>query len=318
MPEMIIKPVILDVDPGIDDMVALLASFGSPKFDVKAVGACHGNIPVEMGHRNLGRILQLIGRDDLVPGLGTARPLLATHSTPIHDIHGEDGLGNAASLLPDEISPAINAVTLYAKTLIESPEPVTIIALAPLTNIAALLITYPELKPKIERIVLMGGGDGRGNTSSIAEFNVACDPEAAERVFNDEVPITMIGFDLTRTVRFGREWLDELAAGGRVSQVASQVAEYYLEIHEARGREGMPVHDAVAAALAAEPQLGEYVETAVYVDCGLSAARGATVLTRDGFRVGRAQVLHAVDVDRRALAAWVTSSIARLDGLSSE
>lgn len=313
MTELITKPVILDVDPGIDDMVALLASFGSPKFDVRAVGACHGNIPVEMGHRNLGRILQLIGRGDLVPGLGTARPLLATHSTPIHDIHGDDGLGNAAALLPDDDPPSTNAITLYAEILAASTVPMTIIALAPLTNIAALLITYPELKPKIERIVLMGGGDGRGNTSSIAEFNIACDPEGAERVFNDDVPITMIGFDLTRTVRFGRDWLDELRAGGHVSKVTAEVAEYYLGIHEARGRVGMPVHDVVAAALAAEPQLGEYVETSVHVDCGMSAARGATVLTRCGFETGRAQVLHAVDVDREALAAWVISCIARLD-----
>lgn len=308
------RPVIIDTDPGIDDMLALLAALGAPELDVRAVGVTHGNVAAATCHENAARILALAGRPEVPLGFGAARPLVSTESSPIHDVHGDDGLGNASVLLPPAPrTPTRGAVELYAEVLDGASEAVTIIALGPLTNVAALLAGHPELRERIDRIVLMGGADNRGNTSSVAEFNLACDPEAAERVFSDEVPITWVGLELTRTVRFGRDWLAGLLGGGHVSQVAGRVAEFYLNFHEAAGRVGMPVHDAVAVGMAGVDDLGTTIETSVRVECGLGPARGATVVSRHGREPGRAPVAQVVAVDDELLACWIAANIARLD-----
>ena len=308
------RPVIIDTDPGIDDMVALLAGLGAPELDVLAIGSVHGNVAVELGHDNTRRIVALAGRSEVPVGRGAARPLIATHSSPIHDIHGDDGLGNASELLPEVgEDDGLGAVELYRRILTEAETPVTLIALGPLTNIAALYAAHPEVLGRIDRLIMMGGAANCGNTTSVAEFNLACDPEAAERVFSDVVPITLIGFDLTRQVRFDRAWLGRLLDAGPISHATGRVAEFYLDYHESLGRVGMPVHDTVAVALAARPEFSTYVDTSVRVEHGSGPARGASVLQRKTPESGRAPVQHAVTADVDALADWVATSIGRLE-----
>lgn len=329
------RPVIIDTDPGIDDLLAIWAALGSPLLEVRGLVSVHGNVGLPMAHRNLRALLEQArrapGGQQRIPrlGRGAARPLVAATSDPIFDIHGDDGFGGAADRFPavtagDDDLPA---QVLYGELLTAATEPVTVIALGPLTNVATLLAARPDLAERIERIVIMGGGDGVGNLTPAAEFNVACDPEAAERVLSDSVPVTMVGLDVTEAVRFGRPWLADLAAGGDCGALAASACDQYLREHETGGASsspdaaaglavaGMALHDAVAVAAAARPDLVSVRTSHVLVDHDHGPGRGATFV--DPFPrleyAARAPVDHVHAVATDELMAWVAASIGALD-----
>jgi inosine-uridine nucleoside N-ribohydrolase len=210
------KPVILDVDPGHDDAVALMLACGHPDLDLLAVTTVAGNVPIEKTTRNTLRVLSLVGCTDVPVGVGASEPL----KRPLHtaeDIHGKSGLDGSeeipeATFGPDERG----AVALIADTLLASPEPVTLVPVGPLTNIATFLREHPDLKDRIARISLMGGSMGHGNTTPAAEFNIYVDPEAAHEVFESGLPITMSGLDVTHQAGAGHEERERLRATGRV------------------------------------------------------------------------------------------------------
>ena len=187
---------ILDVDPGHDDAVAIMMACGSPGLDLLAVTTVAGNATLPKTTRNALRVLSLVGRTDVPVGAGASEPLERSLRTA-EDIHGESGMDGPripeAAFEPDERG----AVELIADTLKESPEPVALIPVGPLTNVAAFLRAHPELKGRISRISLMGGSMGLGNTTPAAEFNVYVDPEAAREVFESGLPVTMSGLDVT-------------------------------------------------------------------------------------------------------------------------
>jgi pyrimidine-specific ribonucleoside hydrolase len=170
-------PIIIDCDPGHDDALMLMLAFGSGKFDIKAVTTSAGNQTQEKTLNNALKILTLIGAD--VPVYrGCEKPLL--RELVIADyVHGETGLDGPALPTPTFTPESLTAVEGIAQILAESTEKITLVPTGPLTNIAVLFLTHPELKNKIERISLMGGGIFRGNMTPLAEFNMYADPEAA-------------------------------------------------------------------------------------------------------------------------------------------
>ena len=188
-------PIILDGDPGHDDAIAWVLAKGSPMLDIRGVTSVCGNQTIEKTTYNAQRICTLI--DLHVPtAMGRLRPLI---SDPIiaPTVHGESGLDGPALPEPDFELEDMDAVTLMAKLIQESDEPITLVPTGPLTNVAALLMAYPELKEKIARISLMGGGVQYGNWTPAAEFNILVDPEAAAVVFESGIPIIMAGLDVT-------------------------------------------------------------------------------------------------------------------------
>ena len=182
-------PVIIDCDPGLDDALMLMLAFGSGRFDVKAITTSAGN---QTQDKTLFNALRLVALMEVkVPVYrGCEKPLLRELLVSDH-VHGESGLDGA--VFPDPVSEAesILAVEGIANILRESQEKITIVPTGPLTNIAAFLLAFPNLKNRIERISLMGGGIFRGNMTPLAEFNIYADPEAAAIVFDSGVPITM-------------------------------------------------------------------------------------------------------------------------------
>ena len=157
--------------------------------------------------------------------------------------------------------------------------PVTLIPTGPLTNVALLLATYPDVAERVERIVLMGGAIAEGNVTPAAEFNIWVDPEAAARVFASGLDVTMIGLDITHRALMTGEHAERLRAAGRVGTMVAELWEFYSRFHR-RIYElgGTPVHDAMAVAHVVRGDLVQTRRVNVEVDCASELCRGRTVV----------------------------------------
>jgi hypothetical protein len=175
-------PIILDCDPGHDDAIALVLALASPELELKAVTSSAGNQTPDKTLHNVLRMLTLLKHTDIPVAGGATKPLMR-ELIIADNVHGESGLDGPALPEPAFAPQNCTAVELMAKVLRESPEPVTLVATGPQTNVALLLNSHPELHDKIARIVIMGGAMALGNWTPSAEFNIFVDPEAAEIVF---------------------------------------------------------------------------------------------------------------------------------------
>lgn len=275
-----ITPVVIDCDPGIDDMIALLLACASPELDLRAVTTVGGNLGIETTTRNARAVLALAGRPDVPVAAGATRPLVRQAPRHAERAHGEEGLGGitlpAAGGAPDPR----HAVDLIAETVTGSSEPITLIAVGPLTNVALFYARYPELANRLAQLVLMGGSIGAGNVTPAAEFNIWFDPEAAYRVLTDPpVPTTMIGLDVTYASALTPDDLARLARFGGTGELATQALRHYLHGYaELLGREAVPVHDAVAVVAVIRPDLLDVRSARIEVDAGPGPSRGSTLV----------------------------------------
>ncbi len=191
---MIGQPVILDVDTGVDDALAILLAVRHPTLDVRAITCTGGNAPLAQVVTNTLAVLDAAGADEIPVAAGAHRPLLEAPQHAVA-IHGADGLADLALARSARAPEQGHAVELLRRTLADSAEPVTIISLAPLTNIAMLLRLHPEVTDRIARVVMMGGAVGSGNATAAAEFNVWHDPEAAAIVLGEGLDVLMYGLE---------------------------------------------------------------------------------------------------------------------------
>ena len=269
-------PIILDGDPGHDDAIAWVLAKASSVLDIRAVTSCCGNQTIEKTTYNALRICTLI--DLHVPtAKGHFRPLIAD-AIIAPTVHGESGLDGPALPEPDFDVVDMDAVSLMAKVLEESDEPITLVPTGPLTNVAALLLAYPELKTKIKQISLMGGGVQYGNWTPAAEFNILVDPEAADIVFQSGIPIIMSGLDVTEKAMIFPEDFERIRAlGNPVAVIVAEWLEFFYQFHRTLGYEGAPVHDAVAVAALIKPELMEMRDLFVQVETTGDFCKGATV-----------------------------------------
>jgi inosine-uridine nucleoside N-ribohydrolase len=307
-------PVILDVDPGHDDAVAIMLACGAPALDLLAVTTVAGNATLEKTTRNTLRVLSLIGRPDVPVGAGASSPLRRPLRTA-EDIHGESGLEGSeipdSPLEPDERG----ATELIADALTEAPEPVTLIPTGPLTNIATFLREHPGLRERIERISLMGGSIGLGNTTPAAEFNIYVDPEAAREVFGSGLPITMSGLDVTHQAGAGRAERENLRALGRTGVIIAELLEFYAGTYETIfGFDSPPLHDPVAVAAVLEPGPLRTRPMRVEVECESELTRGETVCDFYGVTGEPPNAEVGVELDREDFFEILYRALARLQG----
>ncbi|MDR7275914.1 nucleoside hydrolase [Catenuloplanes atrovinosus] len=301
------RPLLIDCDPGIDDMVALLLACASPEVELLGVSTVAGNVGLEFTTRNALDVLALAGRPDVPVAAGAERPLVVDGLAAHRGAHGDSGLGGAR--LPSSPAGAVDAhaVPFLAEAIRGASAPVTLVAVGPLTNVALLYALYPEVAASLGRLVVMGGAIGAGNITPAAEFNVWADPEAAYRVLSAPglsrvVPTTMVGLDVTLRTLIGVAEAARLrSAGGAGAVVADAIAEY---VHGAPGDGGVPMHDAVAVAEAVRPGLLECRPCRIEVDHGFGPGRGNTLVDFGG--VGASV---AVGADYAAVAAFVLGRI---------
>lgn len=281
-------PLIIDSDPGLDDALAIGLAVALPALDVLAVTTVGGNADVTRCTDNALRLLHAYGRSDIPVAEGAAGALLG-EIVRATEVHGESGLGDTR-LEPSPVGARPEgAVELIARILREHPEPVAIAPIGPLTNIALLLRLYPGLAERIAHVCLMGGSIGEGNHSASAEFNIAADPEAADVVFRSGLPITMMGLDVTHQALLDRGSVAALRGpGNRSGAIAAELTEHAIERNlEWLGVPTTAIHDAVAVAHLAEPDLVTVARYHVAVDTTHGPARGRTVCDGIALRLAR-------------------------------
>lgn len=275
------RPVILDVDTGVDDALAILLAVRHPALDVRAITCTGGNAPLAQVVANTLRVLDAAGAGSIPVAAGAHRPLL---DAPQHAaaIHGSDGLADLG--LPDSARTPepVHAVELLRRTIADSAEPLTIISLAPLTNIALLLRMHPEVVPRIERLVMMGGAVGTGNATAAAEFNVWHDPEAAAIVLGAGLDVLMYGLEPFYRVGVSHDDVQRLlAADGAAPRLAGALFTHLIGIDATEERvadDRVAIGDAgaVCAAIDAAPLVTRRAPVEVALAPG--ATRGQTIV----------------------------------------
>jgi inosine-uridine nucleoside N-ribohydrolase len=310
-------PLIIDSDPGLDDALAIGLALARPEIRVLAVTTVGGNADVRHCTENALRLLHAYGRDDVPVAEGAAGPLVG-RVVRATEVHGEGGIGTTTLEPATSTARPEAAVELIARILRESPEPVAIAPIGPLTNIALLLRLYPSLAQRIAHLSIMGGSIGEGNTTVSAEFNIYADPEAADIVFRSGVPITMMGLDVTHQALLDRGSVEALQALGTTSaSIAAELTAFTLDRNmQWSGSTTTAIHDAVAVAHLA---IGDLVDVALYhvaVDTSDGPARGRTVcdglpfrLQRDG-RSPNAEI--GIRIDRARFEALLIEAFSRL------
>ena len=310
-------PLIIDSDPGLDDALAIGLACASPEVRLLAVTTVGGNADVAHCTENALRLLHAYGRDDVPVAEGAPGALLGD-VVRATEVHGVSGVGDTHLPTAPTAPRPEGAVALMARLLAESPEPVAIAPIGPLTNIALLLRAHPRLAARIAHLCLMGGSIGEGNTTAAAEFNILADPEAADVVFRSGVPITMVGLDVTHQALLDRSSARALRELGTASgRIAAELADYALDrALERSGTATMAVHDAVAVAHLIVPDLVAVAPYHVAVETGHGPARGRTVcdglphrLRRLG-RVPNADV--GIVIDRGRFERLLLDAYARL------
>src|SRR5580704_19029320 len=203
-PESAPRQIIIDTDPGIDDAMAILLALRSPELKVEAITPVSGNVPLELTLPNALRLVEIAGRTDIPVAAGASHPLVRRLATAGH-VHGVNGLAGVDFPEPKTKPVHETAPELIRRIVRENPGEITIVGVGPLTNVALALRADPELANMIPAIAIMGGSLSGGNMTPAAEFNLYVDPEAARIVFDANIPLTMVGLDVTRKCRVSEE-----------------------------------------------------------------------------------------------------------------
>jgi purine nucleosidase len=306
-------PTILDCDPGHDDMVAILLAAAHPRIDLLAITTVAGNGPLERTTHNARAVCSLAGIRDVPIAAGAAGPLVGTLRTAGH-VHGESGLEGAELPDPDVPLAPEHAVELMARLLREAAEPVTLVPTGPLTNIALLLRTHPDLAERVREIVLMGGSAHVGNVEPLAEFNIHVDPEAADVVFSSELPVTMCGLNVTHQALATEAVLERLRGlGTPLAETVVLLLGFFRDRYrDLWGLPAPPVHDPVAVARVIDPGLVRCEEAHVAVELHGTHTRGATVCDRFGVRGRTPNALVAMELDADGFWELIVAAVDQL------
>ncbi len=293
-------PVVMDVDTGIDDALALLYALASDRLDVLGVTTCFGNGDIATTTRNTLAIVEMAAREAPV-FQGASHPLVGQWEASAEAFHGPDGMGGHAVLHPHLRPQTMGAVPYLQSVTAQYSGQIVLVATARLTNIAAALIADPGLAKRVSRAVIMGGAAFvGGNVTPVAEANIWGDPEAAWVVFHSGMPITMVGLDVTMQARISDTMLATLDPGRPYSETIRNAVDFYLAAYnpgQPKGLRTAPLHDPLAVAVAEDPLVCRTEPYAVEIELQGTLTRGMTVADRREWMAPRPNADVAVEVD---------------------
>lgn len=274
------KNIWLDADPGIDDAVAFAIAFANrDKLNICGISSVAGNQISDLVTGNALKLSVFLGAEDIPVVRGATAPLLR-EVVPAGDIHGKSGLGYCELPVPEKKLASESGILYLRNAILALPEgeQMTLVPTGPLTNIALLFKTFPEVLPRIEEIVLMGGAAVGGNVSPTAEFNIWADPEAAKMVFDAGIPVVMCGLDVTNSCGLNHEQVDGLLnSTGTVQHAYGEMLKFYFDSPAYEGNELVSIHDAATVMYLLRPELFEGERMHVDVDCSEGVNRGMTI-----------------------------------------
>jgi purine nucleosidase len=241
-----LSKVILDVDTGVDDALAIIYGIESRKIDFLGITTVSGNVPLHLTELNTRKILKLIGNDEIGVHPGADRPLIrGSHYE--YAVHGTDGIGNAL----DDMEVTSTSGNQFAPDFIieqakKHKGDLTLIMVGPLTNLALALRKEPRLSEWVKEVIIMGGlvsGAGLGNTLPTSEFNIYADAEAASIVFHSGMEITMVSLDVTRQTYLKQEHIEKLKGTKYYDFVLNSTEVYRNYSEKLYGENGCALHD---------------------------------------------------------------------------
>jgi purine nucleosidase len=316
---------IIDVDTGIDDALALLHACASPEAEILGVTTLSGNVGLAHATRNTRAVLELAGRSDIPVWAGAAQPILREAEDASY-VHGGSGLGQAQLPEPAVAKDTRHAVDQILALAKAHQGEVVLVPTGPLTNVAAALLREPDLVKWLKRVVLMGGAFKEGgNTTPAAEFNIWHDPEAARivfRAFGEEsaAPLVAIGLDVTRKAQLLPSHLialkDRIAGASRgpaLMRFLEDATRDYFDFMEKReGHAFFTMHDPLALAAALDPSLITTQRVAVDVETTGALTRGMTVADWRGVWKRKSNADVAVEVRGEAMIEQFVARMERL------
>lgn len=301
------RKIIIDTDPGIDDAAALTIALNNPELDVEMITTVAGNVNLAYTTENAKKILDFFDKDTPL-ARGNSLPLLREYEDA-SQFHGETGMNgydfpeSNRQLLPE------HAVVEMKNRVLAAEEKVTLVTIGPLTNAALLLSMYPEVKRKIEEIVIMGGSTIGGNTNTSAEFNIKVDPHAAQMVINSGLPITIFGLRVTTRALLTKTDIEKVKTLGPAGDMLYSLFTHYRggDLDQA----GLMMHDICTICYLLEPEIFKYQETQLEVAVDGPAA-GTTVADLAGRYTAEKNVKLAVAIDQEKFRDWVLAEISKL------
>ncbi|OKA29319.1 nucleoside hydrolase [Pseudomonas versuta] len=272
---------IIDTDPGADDVVALLLALASPEqLNVLGITTVAGNVRLDKTSRNARLAREWAGREDVPVYAGAPKPLVRT---PIYaeNIHGQEGVTGVPIHEPAKGLEQANAVNYLIDTLrAAKPSSVTIAMLGPQTNLALALVQAPDITKGIKEVVVMGGAHfNGGNITPVAEFNLYADPHAADVVLKSGVKLVYVPLDVTHKILTSDQRLKQIASlGNQAGKLVGDILNEYVKNDMAHyGLPGGPVHDASVIAYLLKPELFSGREVNLVVDTREGPTFGQTI-----------------------------------------
>ncbi|MFP1689152.1 nucleoside hydrolase [Gardnerella vaginalis] len=302
----------IDCDPGHDDAMAILTAIANPeKLKILGISTVGGNQTIEKVTTNAKNILEFV-HSDIPLAKGQDKPLVKPLNTA-PDAHGDGGMDGSYFNGTDYPVVSENAVEYMYHKIMESKEKTTLVALAPLTNLALLLKVYPEVKEKIECISMMGGGISHGNCTELAEFNIYVDPEAAHIVFHSGISVIMAGLDVTENAAITLNEIKTLKDKGKVSHLAYELLSFYNESGKQFGFIDSPIHDLCAVEYLIKPEIfsGKNYYVDIVTDNGIS--RGQTLADLRKVPKHKDNVFVLKQVDRKKFVETLVEGLEKLD-----
>ena len=306
------RKVILDVDPGIDDVMALCLALTDPELEVVAVTSVGGNVSPAQATRNTQAVMERLDPPRW-PRLGAASEPDNRLAVDRRNLYGVDGLGGTGFVVAER-QHLLPSEKVICDQVRDAPHSVTIIALGPLTNIARAFVRDPELPTLVGRIVIMGGTvSGPGNITPAAEFNMYCDPSSAQTVFRSPSTKTLIPLDVTNRIELSYDLFnrlpDESSRVGKLLRLLLPAA--FRGYRQHFGLEGIHVHDTVTLLSVLHPELFTMKSMAGDVETQGELTVGATVFDRRRVPAWRHNMEVAVDMQKDAVIEAIIHGLNR-------